>query len=285
MGDAAFEVARHPPRSRSRAISTTSSRSTATSRPRCRRNRSSRVLPVQTESTPMARKPRRISRRTRPPRLATTDSVTGYAVPRIFVDFRERIGLQVIGLAITQPFWVQCEGRRRAAAGADAGIRAARPHLQRRQPGPLQGRVRQRRAALLSLAVRGFLTPDPSRREGEQASEVPRCEGKVTAMNGESPFPLGRGSVSVRPSAGRRATRSQGSGASWVPNQPRSKRWMRRPLARVCSAACGVAHHRQGEAERIERVPAIPEGGGHRDRAERIARRVKDLRRLRYRVE
>lgn len=39
--------------------------------------------------------------------IATTDSATGIAIPRIFLDFRERIGLQVVGLAITQPFWVQ----------------------------------------------------------------------------------------------------------------------------------------------------------------------------------
>ena len=39
--------------------------------------------------------------------ISTTDSATGFGVPRIFVDFRDRVGLQVIGLAITQPFWVQ----------------------------------------------------------------------------------------------------------------------------------------------------------------------------------
>jgi len=39
--------------------------------------------------------------------IATTDNATGIAIPRIFVDFRERVGLQVVGLAITQPFWVQ----------------------------------------------------------------------------------------------------------------------------------------------------------------------------------
>ncbi len=39
--------------------------------------------------------------------IATKDSATGLPLPRIFFDFRERAGLQVIGLAITQPFWVQ----------------------------------------------------------------------------------------------------------------------------------------------------------------------------------
>lgn len=39
--------------------------------------------------------------------IGVTDSITGIAIPRIFVDFREHVGLQVVGLAITQPFWVQ----------------------------------------------------------------------------------------------------------------------------------------------------------------------------------
>ncbi|MHB8644739.1 MAG: hypothetical protein ACYDAR_02990 [Thermomicrobiales bacterium] len=39
--------------------------------------------------------------------IATRDATTGFPLPRIFADFRERAGLQVIGLAITQPFWVQ----------------------------------------------------------------------------------------------------------------------------------------------------------------------------------
>ncbi|MCA1666847.1 MAG: hypothetical protein LC793_05480 [Thermomicrobia bacterium] len=39
--------------------------------------------------------------------IATTDNATGFPLPRIFADFRERVGLSVVGLAITQPFWVQ----------------------------------------------------------------------------------------------------------------------------------------------------------------------------------
>ena len=39
--------------------------------------------------------------------IATTDSATGFPLPRIFADYRQRAGVPVIGLAITPPFWVQ----------------------------------------------------------------------------------------------------------------------------------------------------------------------------------
>lgn len=38
--------------------------------------------------------------------IATTDSATGIAVPRIFADFRTRMGVDVIGYAISGPFYV-----------------------------------------------------------------------------------------------------------------------------------------------------------------------------------
>jgi hypothetical protein len=62
--------------------------------------------PVQTELTPSGPQAAANAPQDAAAAIATTDSATGYAVPRIFVDFRERIGLQVVGLAITQPFWV-----------------------------------------------------------------------------------------------------------------------------------------------------------------------------------
>jgi hypothetical protein len=63
--------------------------------------------PVQTELTPRGPQAAANVPQDAAAAISTTDSATGYAVPRIFVDFRERIGLQVVGLAITQPFWVQ----------------------------------------------------------------------------------------------------------------------------------------------------------------------------------
>jgi hypothetical protein len=63
--------------------------------------------PVQTELTPSGPQAAANVPQDAAAAIATTDSATGYAVPRIFVDFRERIGLQVVGLAITQPFWVE----------------------------------------------------------------------------------------------------------------------------------------------------------------------------------
>jgi hypothetical protein len=38
--------------------------------------------------------------------IASTDIQTNIAVPRIFTDFRSRVGLDVIGYAISGPFWV-----------------------------------------------------------------------------------------------------------------------------------------------------------------------------------
>jgi hypothetical protein len=38
--------------------------------------------------------------------IAGTDAQTNIAVPRIFTDFRDRVGLDVIGYAITGPFYV-----------------------------------------------------------------------------------------------------------------------------------------------------------------------------------
>ncbi len=62
---------------------------------------------VQTELTPSG--PQAVASAPQDARAAigVPDSVTGIAIPRIFLDFRERVGLQVVGLAITQPFWVQ----------------------------------------------------------------------------------------------------------------------------------------------------------------------------------
>ena len=36
----------------------------------------------------------------------TTDSITGLPIPVIFADFRNQMGTAVIGLPITQPFYV-----------------------------------------------------------------------------------------------------------------------------------------------------------------------------------
>lgn len=63
--------------------------------------------PVQTELTPNGPQVAANLPQDAAAAIATTDTATGIAIPRVFVDFRERIGLQVIGLAITQPFWVQ----------------------------------------------------------------------------------------------------------------------------------------------------------------------------------
>ncbi len=63
--------------------------------------------PVQTELTPNGPQAAASAPRDAAAAIATTDSATGIAIPRIFLDFRERVGLQVVGLAITQPFWVQ----------------------------------------------------------------------------------------------------------------------------------------------------------------------------------
>lgn len=37
--------------------------------------------------------------------VSQTDSVTGRAIPRIFADFRTRMGVDVVGVAISEPFW------------------------------------------------------------------------------------------------------------------------------------------------------------------------------------
>ena len=63
--------------------------------------------PVQTELTPNGPQAAANLPQDAAAAIATTDSATGFPVPRIFVDFRDRIGVQVIGLAVTQPFWVQ----------------------------------------------------------------------------------------------------------------------------------------------------------------------------------
>ncbi|MDQ6908679.1 MAG: hypothetical protein M3176_17790 [Chloroflexota bacterium] len=62
---------------------------------------------VQTELTPNGPQAAPSAPQDAAAAIATTDNATGIAIPRIFVDFRERVGLQVVGLAITQPFWVQ----------------------------------------------------------------------------------------------------------------------------------------------------------------------------------
>ncbi len=62
---------------------------------------------VQTELTPNGPKAATSLPQDARAAIATTDSTTGFPLPRIFVDFRERVGLSVVGLAITPPFWVQ----------------------------------------------------------------------------------------------------------------------------------------------------------------------------------
>ncbi len=63
--------------------------------------------PVQTELTPNGPQPAANLPQDAAAAIATTDTATGFPVPRIFADFRDRVGVQVIGLAVTQPFWVQ----------------------------------------------------------------------------------------------------------------------------------------------------------------------------------
>jgi len=63
--------------------------------------------PVQTELTPNGPQAAANLPQDAAAAIATTDSATGFPVPRIFADFRDRVGVQVIGLAVTQPFWVQ----------------------------------------------------------------------------------------------------------------------------------------------------------------------------------
>ena len=63
--------------------------------------------PVQTELTPNGPQAAANLPQDAAAAIATTDSATGLPLPRIFAEYRDRIGLQVIGLAITQPFWVQ----------------------------------------------------------------------------------------------------------------------------------------------------------------------------------
>jgi hypothetical protein len=63
--------------------------------------------PVQTELTPDGPKPAANVPQDAAAAIGTTDSATGYVVPRIFVDFRDRMGVQVIGFAVSQPVWVQ----------------------------------------------------------------------------------------------------------------------------------------------------------------------------------
>ena len=62
---------------------------------------------VQTELTPNGPQPAANLPPDAAAAIATTDSATGQPIPRIFFDFRERMGTAVIGLAITPPFWVQ----------------------------------------------------------------------------------------------------------------------------------------------------------------------------------
>jgi hypothetical protein len=38
--------------------------------------------------------------------IAARDAETGHVLPRAFVDFRGRVGLDAVGLALTEPFWV-----------------------------------------------------------------------------------------------------------------------------------------------------------------------------------
>lgn len=63
--------------------------------------------PVQTELVPGGSRPAANVPPDAAAAIATTDSVTGQPIPRMFADFRNRMGTQVIGLAITQPYWVQ----------------------------------------------------------------------------------------------------------------------------------------------------------------------------------
>ncbi len=63
--------------------------------------------PVQTELTPSGPQAAANVPQDAAAAIASTDAATGFAIPRIFADFRDRAGVQVIGLAITQPFWVQ----------------------------------------------------------------------------------------------------------------------------------------------------------------------------------
>ncbi len=63
--------------------------------------------PVQTELTPNGPQAAANLPQDAAAAIATTDSATGFPLPRIFAAYREQVGVPVIGLAITQPFWVQ----------------------------------------------------------------------------------------------------------------------------------------------------------------------------------
>jgi hypothetical protein len=62
---------------------------------------------VQTEITPSGPVPAANVPQDPAAAIAVTDNITGLPIPRIFVDFRERMGTQVIGLAISPPVWAQ----------------------------------------------------------------------------------------------------------------------------------------------------------------------------------
>jgi hypothetical protein len=50
-------------------------------------------------------------------------------VPQAFAQFRERVGVETVGLAITEPVWGLHQGGRHAHGGARAGVRAACAHV------------------------------------------------------------------------------------------------------------------------------------------------------------
>ena len=62
---------------------------------------------VQTELTPNGPQAAAPMPQNAAAAIATTDSATGFPLPRIFADFRAQAGVETIGLAITPPFWVQ----------------------------------------------------------------------------------------------------------------------------------------------------------------------------------